>query len=96
MTTTDDYLARASAEAMQDDELAKVTVYLTRGSMNAMIQASESTGDSRTDVINRALHLYAALVDAEAGASFSFDRAPDGPRPDEGRLPRIRRVAVVQ
>lgn len=94
--TEDDYLSHASSEAMKDDILTKLTVYLTAGATDAMARAAESTGDSRTDVINRALFLYAALATAETGTTISFDRAINGPRPDEGRLPRRRRVVVVE
>lgn len=91
-----DYLSQASADALIEDKLTKVAVYLTDGAVDAMGRASESTGDSKTDVINRALHLYAALVTADEGTTITFDRAPDGPRPDGGALPRQRRVSIVQ
>lgn len=91
-----DYLAHATSDAMREDELTKVTVYLTAGATAAMDRAHAASGDTKTDVINRALHLYAELVSAEPGTTISFDRAIDGPRPDNGRLPLRRRVAVVQ
>lgn len=86
-TTVDDYLAATSSDAMTEDNLSKVTVYLTDGSVRAMDLASETTGDSRTDTINRALHVYAALVAIEAGGTISFDLTGDGTR---------RQVAVVK
>lgn len=95
-TVDSDHLAATTAEALTEDNLTKLSVYLTDGAADAMTRASESTGDSKTDTINRALHLYAAVVTAEAGATISFDRAGDGPRPDEGKLPRVRRVAIVE
>lgn len=40
----------------------KLTVNLTPGSVAALDQAMEFTGDSGTDAVNRAVQLYAYLV----------------------------------
>lgn len=95
-TVDDGYLAATSPDALAEDDLIKLSVFVTAGAREAMARASESTGDSATDTINRALHVYAALVTATEGTTMSFDRANDGPRPDEGTLPRVRRVTVIQ
>lgn len=92
----DGYLTATSQEALTEDDLIKLSVFMTAGAREAMSQAIESTGDSATDTINRALHVYAALVTVPEGTTISFDRASDGPRPDEGTLPRVRRVTVIQ
>jgi hypothetical protein len=54
-------------------ELAKVTVYLNAKSMSAIDRVSAEIGVSRTDTINRALQLYAALLDTPPGAAVTFD-----------------------
>lgn len=71
------YVKKGSSDALIRDELTKVTVYMTKGSTKAIERASAATGDSMTDVLNRAAHLYAELVTAEPGTAISFDRTSD-------------------
>lgn len=81
--TTD--VAEASADALAEDVLTKVTVLMGTGAMAAITRASEATGDSRTDTLNRAMHVYAAIVTAEPGTAITFDLAAPG-----GRRRRVR------
>ncbi|CAL9624321.1 hypothetical protein SUDANB121_05920 (plasmid) [Nocardiopsis dassonvillei] len=43
---------------------SRVTVNLTKRSTQALAEAVEATGETRTDVINRALQVYAYLEEA--------------------------------
>ncbi len=43
---------------MADTRLTRVTVNLTAASTTALDQLVDATGDSRTDVINKALRVY--------------------------------------
>lgn len=90
MTTPDDRskdveVAGASGDALAEDTLTKVSVFMTAGAMTALDRASETTEDTRTDTMNRAMHVYAALVAAEPGTTISFDLAAPG-----GRRRRVR------
>lgn len=49
---------------MGDRDLTKLTVNLVPKALDALNQAAELTGDTRTDTVNRALQAYAALVEA--------------------------------
>lgn len=55
--------------------LTKVTVNLTEGSMDALDTTADALGDSRTDTVNRAVQLYAAVTALQVGAKVTFDRA---------------------
>lgn len=46
--------------------LEQVTVNLTQRSYQALDEAAQLTGDSRTDTINRALQVYAFVVNMTA------------------------------
>lgn len=49
-------------------DLTKVTVNLTPKSMESLERAAALTGDTKTDSINRALEIYASILEvAEAG-----------------------------
>ena len=48
---------------MSTDDVTKLTVKLVPRSKDAMEVASVLTGDSRTDTVNRALQVYAYLMD---------------------------------
>jgi hypothetical protein len=48
---------------MSTDHLTKLTVKLVSRSTDAMEVASVLTGDSRTDTVNRALQVYAYLLE---------------------------------
>lgn len=56
------------------DELTKLTVNLIPRSVAALDAAALTTGDSRSDVVNRALQLYAATV-SRPFKSFRWDAA---------------------
>lgn len=93
MTTPDDRskdveVAGASGDALAEDTLTKVSVFMTAGAMTALDRASETTEDTRTDTMNRAMHVYAALVAAEPGTTIRFDLAAPGGR--------RRRVSVTE
>lgn len=80
MTTKDVEVTEASGDSLVEDVLTKVSVLMTEGSTNAMTRASEATGDNFTDTLNRAMHVYAAIVTAEPGTAVSFDLAAPGGR----------------
>lgn len=50
-------------------DLTKLTVYLTQGAVDALNEAAQICGDTRTDTVNRALRVYAAIVLAAERAS---------------------------
>jgi hypothetical protein len=52
---------RGGTGSRRNSPLSRVTVNLTSRSAQALDQASELTGDSKTDTINRALQVYAYL-----------------------------------
>lgn len=83
----DGYVMATSQEALTEDTLTKLQVLLTAGAHDAMTRASESTGDSLTDTINRALHVYATIVMVPEGTTISFDKSADG---------TVRKVTVIQ
>jgi hypothetical protein len=60
------------------NELTKVTVNLVPASMNALAQAVEVNEDTKTDTINRALQLYAAMTVKIAHGSRFIEIKPDG------------------
>jgi hypothetical protein len=49
-----------------DGPFERVTVFLTPASSTALTHAAETTGDTRTDVINRAIQAYAQLANTVA------------------------------
>ncbi|WP_030434921.1 hypothetical protein [Actinoplanes subtropicus] len=62
-------------------ELTKVSANFQRRAVVAMEVASEVTGDSRTDVLNRAVQFYAYLVKkAEEGMLFFVEDPETGAR----------------
>lgn len=81
-------VTEASGDSLADDVLTKVSVLMTEGSTSAITRASEATGDNRTDTLNRAMLVYAALVTAEPGTVIRFDLAAPGGR--------RRRVSIIQ
>lgn len=61
--------------------LTKLTVNLVDNATDALTKAHEITGDTRTDCVNRALQVYAAIVAATrayAPTQMTFDEK-DGP-----------------
>jgi hypothetical protein len=52
--------------------MTKVTVNLVPAAMDALGRAAEYEELSKTDVINRAIQLYAALVTAKPGGQVSI------------------------
>lgn len=56
------------------DNFVELTVLLTDDAFESLEHASQLTGDTRTDVVNRALIMYAAIQDAAAqgGGGVSF------------------------
>lgn len=73
-------VTEASADALAGDELTKVSVLMTSGAHDAMARAAVATGDTLTDTMNRAMHVYAHVVTAEPGTTISFDLAAPGGR----------------
>jgi len=58
--------------------LSRVTVNLTARAAQALDQAAELTGDSKTDTINRALQVYAYLEQvAQAGGDILVRESAD-------------------
>lgn len=55
-----------------DEPFTKLTVLVTPGATAALARASEHADDSRTDTLNRALHVYCELITAEPGTTVSF------------------------
>lgn len=57
-----------------DDSYVELNVLLTDEAFRCLHTASEESGDSRTDVVNRALVVYAAIQTAAAhgGGSVTF------------------------
>lgn len=56
--------------------LEKVTVNLTRRSADALDKTIAATGDSKTDVINKALQLYAFLQEHMGARGLLYVRDP--------------------
>ena len=73
-------------DELDSDALTKTTVYLTKKSVDAMHSASAATDDSLTDTLNRALVVYAELVNLPVGGAVSWDHQ-DGVR---------RKVRIVE
>jgi hypothetical protein len=58
--------------------LERVTVNLTPRSSRALRETAELTGDTKTDTINRAMHIYAFLEGVwNSGGSVYLRRSPD-------------------
>lgn len=57
--------------------LTRLTVNLVPRALAALDLAAEHTGDSRTDIVNRALQVYAAVVRAGVGEVVAYDHGPD-------------------
>ncbi len=60
----------------------RVKVILSPASSAALDHVAEVTGDSETDVINRAIQIYAAQVDVVAGGGRVLTQ--DGTAPEAG------------
>jgi hypothetical protein len=58
--------------------MERVTVNLTQRSAEALREAVELTGDSKTDVINRALQVYAFIQRKIQGEGALFISPGDG------------------
>lgn len=68
-----------------EGEVTRVSVYLTDGSVRALELAVRLTGDTRVDVINRALQVYAFLENArKGGCSFHIRKSDDSPYEEVG------------
>ena len=48
------------------EDLTKLMVYLTPKALAALFAGAEVTEDTKTDTVNRALQIYAAMVQAAA------------------------------
>lgn len=62
----------------QPTTLTTVTAYFTERSTAALDRAAATTGDTRTDTINRAVQLYDQLVDAVQSGGRILISMPDG------------------
>lgn len=60
--------------------LVKMTANLVPRAVEAMEQARARTGDSRTDTINRALQVYALVLEQMDGRDHLVVEMPDGSR----------------
>lgn len=60
-----------------DSQLERVTVFLTPASAAALVRAAEITGDTRTDVINRAIQAYSLMAGQVAEGSRVVMQQPD-------------------
>lgn len=56
-------------EAQPAGPIERVTVYLTATSSTALLRAAETTSDTKTDTINRAIQTYALMVGEVADGS---------------------------
>jgi hypothetical protein len=54
-------------------EFTKLSVNVVPAAMQALNRAYERTGDSRTDVVNRALQIYDALLSMQVDQTVAFD-----------------------
>jgi hypothetical protein len=72
-------MASAGTAGRGSGTLERVTVNLTPRAAKALDQAVKSTGDTKTDTINRALQVYAYLEETlQAGGSIYLRPDPDG------------------
>jgi hypothetical protein len=82
------------AEPHELGPLTKVSVNFTARSVIALDAAAANTGESRTDTINRAVQLYAAVVAGHAGgfgsARHVITDTPGAPMRVEVNRPRWR------
>ena len=73
-TETDLWFDPAIPHDSDDDDLVQLNVYLTGEAFDCLESSSEATGDTKTDVVNRALVMYSAIQDAAArgGCTITF------------------------
>jgi hypothetical protein len=57
-----------------------MTVNLVRRAVRALDIATDTTGENRTDTVNRALQVYAYVAQAEMSGKAIYIEAPDGTR----------------
>lgn len=57
--------------------LTKLTVNLIPAAMEALNNTAERLGDTRTDTVNRALQLYAAIIEMRPGERASFENGDE-------------------
>jgi hypothetical protein len=68
-----------------EGEVTRVSVYLTDRSVRALELTVRVTGDTRVDIINRALQVYAYLENARKdGYSFHRRESDDSPYEEVG------------
>jgi hypothetical protein len=72
---------------MTDLDLTKLTVNLVPRATDAVAWASACTGDTHTDVVNRALQVYAMVVDPNPPTRITLD----DPCAGEQIVVRVRR-----
>jgi hypothetical protein len=71
---------KAGRKPPNQPEPERVTVNLTAPSVRSMHNLTTWTGHSKTDIINRALQIYAFLQEIlEKGGSLHVKQAPDAP-----------------
>lgn len=76
--TTERDGAKGAGRSGSGGPLERVTVNLTARASRALELATELTGDTKTDTINRALQIYAFLEQVSAGGGSIYVReAPD-------------------
>jgi hypothetical protein len=77
VTNRDDPNAKASGRGNGGNGPERVTVNLTPRASRALEVATELTGDTKTDTINRALQIYAFLeqITAHGGSIYVREKA---------------------
>ncbi|GGQ88588.1 hypothetical protein [Couchioplanes azureus] len=60
--------------------LTKFTINLVKRAVRALEIATKVTGDNRTDTFNRAVQVYAYIVQAENEGKAVYIEGPDGSR----------------
>ena len=78
MSNDRDAGSRTTEQAGGSRSMERVTVNLTQKSADALREAVELTGDSKTDVINRALQVYAFIQRKTQGEGALFISPGDG------------------
>jgi hypothetical protein len=60
-----------------EDDIIKITVNVLRRHFEGLEEVADDFGDTRTDVINRAIYLYTLVMRMEPGMQMAW-KNPDG------------------
>lgn len=77
---------RPPTSAMSSRIAAKVTVNLSQKTYEALERAASITGDTKTDVINKAVQLYSEVREAQNNGGGVWLQASEGTDPVKVRL----------